>query len=271
MGLEASVMCNCHKKGKTKRPPFIDPLIIDEAGFPDIDAVGEEYDAQYTALQDWLADCCEHPYMNYAEVFIANWKGYRAFLDALESLGWEHFPTLQAELPGSNDSLTAPDAALRAIKELEYFREYGNGAAKAFLVDSERSVDVGTSSSILGGALTLDSQTGFDVGFDADGFFVRDRWEMNRELFRAMRVEQRLLHPELLKVEYIDRDTGRTFVCGTPFGKIVTGEDGLQRMFLQQMHVEYRTVGADYFAYILNPLTQIFEAAIQMRNPVRWS
>jgi hypothetical protein len=209
--------------------------------------------------------------MNYAHVYVANWKGYRAFLDALECLGWEHFPILQAELPGRNDSLTPPNAARRALRELDYFRQHADAATKAFLVDSERGLDVGTSSSILGGALTLDNRTGFDIGFDANGFFVRDRWELNRILFRARRVEQRLIQPETLKVEYVDLDTGRTFACSTPFGKVVTGDDGLQRMHLQQMHIEQRPVSAAYFDYIYEPLTEIFQASLATDNPVRWS
>lgn len=203
-------------------------------------------------------------------VFICSWKGFRNFMDAIDSLGEEHFPTIIEQLPDGDEGFSAADKIAPMLTELRYFMEHQTAVQQAVLVDSERETDISMGSNVLGGALTTDRLTGYDLGFDETGFFVRDRWELNRILFRAMRVEQRLMNPEQFQVEYIDRDSDARFLCTTPFGKVGTGEDGIPRMLLQFFHVELRDTAPNRFAYITTPLERVLELAVEKNEGIEW-
>lgn len=275
MGLDASVMCNCYRDGKTTPCPFPDDFYVDEDGFPAIRLTDDD-EEKSEIFDNWLATCCEHPHMDYAAVFIGNWRGYRSFVDALEQIGWEDFPILYAELPDGNEGTTSASAAAAVLHEIEVFKRKGDGIPKVFLINSETDTIIGASVVEQGNPFGLDTRTGLNIGFDEDGFFIRDAWELNRELFRSMRFEQRLVESEALdkpqQFEYLDLETNRRYVCSTPVRVFVRGDLGhLKQEYPSKMHVEKRSVDATYFAYILQPLTSIFQAAVEMGNPVRWS
>lgn len=202
--------------------------------------------------------------------FIASWKGFRNFTDALAHLGAGHFPAILDQLPDGDEGETAPDQAATMLAEIAYFEANLPRLTQVVLVDSERGDDISTGSDILGGTLTIDRQSGFDLGFDDRGFFVRDRWDMGRDLFRALRVTQRLIHPEAHTVEYVDRDSEQVFQCSAPFGKPITGADGLPRMFLRDFHIETRPMDEGRFAYILNPLKDVLQKSVERGHPIRW-
>jgi hypothetical protein len=214
--------------------------------------------------------------MDYAAVFIANSKGYRSFLQALEQLGWERFPTLQAELPNDNQGFTSAEAAKKALEELELFKTQGDSIPKTFLIDSDTGEPLASSTMAYGGMFGWNGRTGMNLGFDENGFFIVDAWELNREMFRAMRFEQRVLEAESLdkaqQFEFIDLDTERRFVCSTPLKLFVRDNSGqLKQSYPHRIHVEERGVDVQYFTYILEPLTYILKAAVETGNPVRWS
>ncbi len=94
MGLDASVMCTCYKLGKTTPCPFPDDFYIDDDGFPAVRILATDLDSKSDEFDGWLANCCPHPFMDFSTTYIADWNDYRAFVDALEQIGWEHFPTL---------------------------------------------------------------------------------------------------------------------------------------------------------------------------------
>ncbi len=203
-------------------------------------------------------------------IFITSWKGYSAFMDALEQVGMSHFPTIIDQLPDGDEGTTTPEKAARMRDELLYFIQQQDQVQQVVLVDAERGVDISMGSQISGGALSMDRVSGYDLGFDENGFFVRDRWEMNRDLFRAMRVQQHLLHPETHTVEYEDLDTGQRFRCNVPFGKPVPGNDGILRMHLQHFHVEIRPAAPNRFAYITDPLLRALEISIEDDVSINW-
>lgn len=203
-------------------------------------------------------------------VFISSWKSFRSFQDAIAKLGNEKFPTITEQLPDGDEGFSSADKVQALLDELKRFTEEQTSIQQAVLVDTEREIDISMGSNILRGALTTDRLTGYDLGFDEKGFFVRDRWELDRILFQAMRVEQRLINPEHHQVEYHDRDSERHFFCNTPFGKVSTGEDGIPRMLLQFFHVDLRQTAPNRFAYITDPLTRIFEAALEKNEGIEW-
>ncbi len=271
MGIRASVWCNCYAKNKTTPCPYPEHFRLDMTEGPSLDLDIANHATEHQQFQKWLDTCCEHAGMVYLSVYITSWQGYRAFTNVLEALGQDRFQTLLKATPyGDEDGLTHPAISARILEELAYFNQLEIVTTKAVLVDSERQRDISMGSAIDGGALTIDHNTGLDVGFDDDGFFIRDRWELNRYVFRAKQVEQRLIHPESSIVEYRDLDSDRVFQCSTPFGKAIIGEDGLPRMYLWRFHVEQRTFGPGAYAHITEPLIRLFNASVEMDNPVKW-
>lgn len=274
MGLDASVMCTCYQRGKTTPCPFPDDFYIDADGFPAVHMTATDDDTKSDAFDAWLATCCEHPYMDFATTYIADWNDYRAFVDALEQVGWSHFPTLQKQLPSENHGITPADAAALALKELEFFKAQ-HGISKTFLVNSDSKEIIQATAQSEEGMFSWDGRTGLRLGYDEKGFFIRDVWDLNRELFRAMRVEQQQLASEELdradQFEFTDLDMGKKFISTTPVRVFKRAEFGTTQEYPRHMHVEQRLVDTDYFAYILEPLTQILKVSVETGNPVRWS
>jgi hypothetical protein len=202
--------------------------------------------------------------------FIASWKGFQQFVNALDTLGSEQFPTILDQLPDGDEGETSSDKAAIMLRELEHFSEQQANIKQAILVDTERDCDISMGSNVMGGVLSMDRVSGYDLGFNENGFFVRDRWEMNRILFQAMKVEQRLIHPESHTVEYVDLDSGQTFRCNVPFGKPLPGDDGTPRMLLQCFHVALRPTPPSRFAYIVSPLRSVLENSVTSGDTIRW-
>jgi len=274
MGLDASVMCTCYTLGKTTPCPFPNDFYIDEDGFPAIHIAATDLDSKSDEFDAWLATCCPHPYMDYSTTYIADWNEYRAFVDALEQIGWEHFPTLHQQLPAENHGITPSEMAALALQELNFFKSQ-NGVTKTFLVNSETKEIILSTSQSGQGMFSWDGRTGFRLGFDEQGFFIHDVWDLNRELFRAMRLEQQLLASEELdrpdQYEFTDLETGKKFVSPSPVRVFKRAEFGTTQEYPRLMHIEQRVVDVNYFAYILDPLTQILTVAVETGNPVRWS
>lgn len=270
MGISATVLCRDYPEGRTTPCPFPEHFHYDPAAAPALDLPYADNEEAHATFREWLLTCCDHPNMIYAQEFIAGWRAYRVFAEVLEDLGTDAFPLLNRELPDGEDGLTTPQRAAQMLAEIERFEALETVGEQAVLVDDERGEDMSVGSDVMGGALTMDRVSGYDVGFDESGFFVRDRWELNRLLFHARHVEQRLIHPENLQVEYVNRDSGATFLCSVPLGKSITGEDGTPRMYLQLFSVELRPMGPSRFVHITGPLKRILQASIEVGNPIRW-
>lgn len=276
MGLDASVMCNCYRDGKAKPCPFPDLYYVDDDGFPAVrldmnDAYNEEKSDEFDA---WLASCCEHPYMDQSSVYLADWRGYHAFVDALKQGGEGLFSALLAALPDENNGLIPASIARQCLHELELFKQQ-SGVIKTFLVNTVTGSIISSRTGSESGMFSWDGRTGMRAGFDENGFFIVDAWELNREMFRAVRMSQRQLESDELgqpdRFEYTDLDTGQQFVCGTPVRIFVKSDFGTKQEYPQQMHIEKRSVDVDYFQYILEPLSHILQVSVQTGNPVRWS
>ncbi len=274
MGLDASVMCTCYREGKTTPCPYPDYFQVDADGFPALEAdfAGQQPDAQ-EVFDDWLAACCPHPNMEYAAVYIPSWKMYTAFREALAQR--EEFSTLREALPASQQGQTPAASAAAALAGLERFQRSG-GVQQPFLMNSETGEPLGDLFAGAQGLVSWNPRGGLQMGVDDNGFYIRDTWELNRELFRATRFEQRLLEAGGLDkeqpVEYHDLDTGRRYVCTTPVRVLVPDGFGqLHQVYPRALHVERRAVPAGYFNEVVEPLAAIFRAALETGNPVRWS
>jgi hypothetical protein len=274
VGVTASVMCRCYQDGLTTPCPFPEHFVANPEEMPGLEwaqtPTEEEAAAVYDAIQAWLQTCCPHPNLIYAEEFIASWDGMNAFSDALEEIGAERFPHLTAHLPYGDDGITTPEVARLMLAELDDFARAQLSLTHPVLVDEEQDSVISMGSHRMRKPLIVDRQTGLEIGFNARGFFVRDRLEMNRLLFQSMHLEQQLLSHEPFKVKYVDLASQRSFVCSLPFGPITMGDDGLPRPAFLRMRVELRPSAPNRFAYLTDPLRRVLQAAVDIGHPVRW-
>jgi hypothetical protein len=77
----------------------------------------------------------------------------------------------------------------------------------------------------------------------------------------------------------MDLDMGEKFVCETavggnsipwPDGRMQDDEGRWRSEYPSEFHVEIRNVNSSDFDYILEALTDVFQASVGIGNPVRW-
>jgi hypothetical protein len=223
MGLDAYVPgCNCYKEGKE----FCDC----------------EYEIELVSER------------------ISNWGGVRYFQQALAQIGWEHFPTLHAEIPDANGGFTSAQASAAALKELKYFKEHLTSITYPFLIDTEQDTILREYTEAYDGIFIMDGRHVF-IGFDANGLFFIDPKD-SKLLFRAKRVKQKVKGLINKQVVYIDQDTSKEFICQTPIE--------FEGRHPRYMHVEERSIAPDEYDYIIKPLTKVFRVSVKSGNPVCW-
>ena len=284
MGLDATVLCNCYREGRTTALPFADLVVLDEDGYLGLSVPYVNNQANYRLFWKWKETCCEHPRMEYGDEHIANWSGYRAFQEALKKADWQNFPTLHAELPEGNGGVMSAVAAAQALQELEYFKNQADLGSNTFLIETATGETLHEYIASYDGLFIYAGSTGLHFGFDQQGFFIVTAQEPITEVFRARFFEQRLLEPELNRngekgqVAYISLESEQQFVCTVAISKNSPWPDGQKKNaqgrvhfdYPTLLHVETRKINASEFTYILEPLTRIFQAAVKTGNPVRW-
>ncbi len=213
-----------------------------------------------------------------------NWSAYRSFQQALETAGWEHFPSLKAELPDSNDGITPVSAAPALLGELAFFMEEADLGWITVLIDTYTGEELQEYIRAYDGEFNI-GRSGYNLGVDENGFFIRKIVDGEpRDVFRAMRVQQ-ILPDEVSAtsdiepmIEFVDLDSGLRYCCSEPMIKIIYWPDGrLQNAEGQirlghplRMHVVKRKREASDFEAVINLFQSIFEAAIKTGNPIRW-
>lgn len=282
MGLDATVMCNCFKEGKTSEPPFPqDQLYVDGEGFLHV-RTDDPTDLKHRRLYEWMQTACQHPGLNFARERISNWGGYRLFQEAMATVGWDRFPTLKAELPSSNGGLTQADAATKALKELASFRSVETIGKNSFLVDSTTGDELYNHIAAYEGVFMWGGSSGFEVGLGEFMLFVREK-DASEAVFLSSRFTQKLVGPAKdgrQPVELRDLDTGESIrlpdairgrAVPWPDGRMQDDKGGWNFGIPKECHVEVRVVTPEEFEYILGPLERVFRAAVETGNPVRWS
>ncbi|WP_435018041.1 hypothetical protein TA3x_005680 [Tundrisphaera sp. TA3] len=284
MGLDAHVMCDCFRKGKTTPPPFPrEWLEVDEEGYFNL---AQEHDSAegWAKLMEWQHSCCDHEDMDFACEFIANWFGLRLFQDALGDVGWDRFPILQEQLPEANGGLTPPGASGRALRELEEFESVGEIGTKTVLVDTATGEAFHQHNPAYGGVFILQGSLGVNVGIGEFEFFAVDA-RTGEELFRATRVEQARrggspIEGDADDVVWKDLDTGEVYASGIAIsGKAIPWDDGKWQRpdgrvrfgYPARFHVERRPRLTSEFESIVRALRVVFSASVATGNPVRWS
>ena len=267
--------------------------MVDEHGTVDLDlpdprvgATKEETEtfwARYEAFEEWQKCACPHPDMRYADVYVSNWGGYRLFQQALGQAGWEHFPTLQAQLPNRDSGSSPASAAAAALEELRYFIEVADLGSNIFLIDSDTGDVLHEYMAAYQGVFLFQVRhtPGLEAGVDHRGFFIREREGLRREHFRSQRFLQNVISedgPER-SAEYVDLESGRQYRCAViacsrhvpwPDGRLQDDAGRFCTHYSARLHTEWRPVTADYYAYVTEPLVEVFKASLATGNPVVW-
>ena len=204
---------------------------------------------------------------------VSTWNGVRSLTDALERLGG--FAVLRAEV-GELGHPTEAAAAEPALAELAAFRATEGPVGELVrMVVTGTGEELGRFDASLGGPYVLTGSGPQHVSFDERGLFVVPAAERQPELFRAMRVEQRLLaEPRRggTPVEYTDLDTGRRFEGRSPVEvRDYHPGGGFDASYPGRMHVETQPFGVDHFAGQVATLEALFRASARTGNPVHWS
>ena len=287
MGLEASVMCTCLAEGKAAPFPQPERLVMSADGFPDLLPVPDaDPESDMRMLATWMADACEHPGMTAARAYVSNWADYRAFLNALDNNSANQFPTLKRALPPEDTvGVMAAAHAPAALAELDRFDALPQVGSNLFVVDADSGDKLYAYVPEYDGIFIWDGRHGHNIGVDADGLFIVDAWDMARVVFRARRIEQRLLEPAQTeatgdgRIEFVDLDTERRIETRTAIpGKEIPWPDGRMRNdegrfrlhYPAHISVEERPLTPSDFASITAALRHVLQAAANTGNPVRW-
>lgn len=283
MGLDANVMCNCFRNGKTTTPPFPrEWLEVDDEGYLNLRAEHNS-DDNWGKLCEWEQSCCEHEGMDFVCEHISNWTGYRQFQAALSEIGWQHFPILKEQLPEANGGLTSSAASAQALLELEVFGSYRRIGKKTVLVDTASGEGLHEYVAAYEGVFILSGSRGINVGLTDRHFFAVDR-TTGSELFHATRFRQYNQSSEKVSGDrddlvWEDLDTGSIYKSGIAIhGKQIPWEDGSWQKpdgrcrfeYPSEFHVEQRERFVTDFDHIVRALKIVFEASVTTRNPVRW-
>lgn len=269
MGLDAYVRCNCWEEGLATPPPRPQFVRLDEDGNILFDLPYRGHEKDHLLFDNWLRTCCPHPEMEYSSEHIANWGGYRFFRSMLEQIGWEHFPTLEWELPEANGGQTGPEASKRAMSELDLFDQTAVSQSFVVLANLTTGKVLQEHVPAYGGLFFLGGQADVDMGLDENGFFVVEHQSKQKsgvplELFRSMEFTQVCIAEGSFRFQ--DLSTGIAF--DSPVG--VSGEIEQQSIQPKRLRVERRPVAPDEFEYILGPLRRVFQASVETGNPVHW-
>ncbi|PHR97067.1 MAG: hypothetical protein COA78_27985 [Blastopirellula sp.] len=283
MGLDATVLCNCYREGKTSDLPFpLSWIELDEEGYYGLKT---EYDSNdnYFKYHKWEYDCCSHAQMEYADVRIGNWPMVRIFQAALEKIGWNNFTVLRVQIPNANGGLTSSDDSSKARSELEFFESIEQVGSKAVLVDTSTGEELYENIAAYNGVFVLSNNPRINIGISDEDLFVVDS-DSGKALFRAKRVRQFLKNGDEVSgnrddIIWKNLETGTLYNPGVAIhGRQIPWEDGEMQnsegknrfIYPSEFHVEQRSQLASEFEYIVHALKTVFRASVETGNPVRW-
>lgn len=276
MGLDAFVRCNCLKEGKTTEPPIDRTWIISEDdGYYYLDpkyATDTDLEKQ---LYDWSKNCCIHSGMKIDE-HISNWAGLRVFQEILDKIGIEHFPVLSRQLPEMNGGSLSVESAKAALQELEGFEQKTQALTNIYLINVDNNQPIYQYVDAYEGKIMWSKA--YSAGFNANGFYIV-KSDTDEILFQGKRITQKVYtYPNWLyrfakifniklktvrKACWINQDTNAHFYI--PWGISVDGKE-----YPKELIVEERTTDISDVEYIIGQFRKIFQASIEMNNPVFW-
>lgn len=268
MGLDAHVKCSCFKNGLAAALPFDEALLTcDEEGYFDVKRLPEMSVVEYRELErqlyNWECHACSHHKMYYCSTWVGSWPAVRAFQQAMEQIGVEHFPVLHNAIPDGNFGKLKVEQAAAALAELKLFEARITAYVNVFLVDATSGETLYDYIAVYNGEFAWNYARKSVTGFDPAGFFIRDR-DSGRELFRSMYFIQRLKpafwrkQPEIILA---DLESDQRICIDSAIG----GEARFRVFKVQQR----KLTAEDY--YVVPPLRKLLNASLATGNPVIWT
>lgn len=268
LGLDASVMCNCFRDGKTSPPPVPrEWLHIDHEGYLNL-LPEHDTNRNWGKFHKWMEACCAHPKMIFVYETISNWPGVRLFQEACDQIGWQRFPVLKAALPSGNGGLMPAADCRQALTELDDFAARGGIGEKTVLVNSATGDVLYEYIVAYDGVFLRTGNSWFNIGLDELGLFAIEI-KSGCKLFRATRLRQFTPDGSPIRdgtddVVWENLETGNRFEAGIAI-------PGYEGEYPFEMHVEQRPRSVEEFAEIVRALRAVFTAAVETGNPVRWA
>ena len=277
MGLDASVSCRCWEDGLCNPPASLESRLWYDPVTAEVNqTTPENLSAQEILALDleydlWVMEgACTHQSMRIARERISNWSGLHEFKHALRSLGEGSNVALLREIPNRNGGLTKPADARVCLAELDHFCLTGPFGQIVELVDGGSGEVIHTRVVPYHGWLRTNGATGISYRLTMDGTFQIERGQAEvmrhdpdvKVLFRSRAFSQvAALAGEFC---FTDLSSGEQLLCsdgikdasgGYPASlKVRQGEDAPAR-----------------YAYCVEPLRRVFQAAIDTGHPVLWS
>ncbi len=266
MGLDAYVPCRCLADGLIGEPPVdwalleIDEGLLrvrDDTDGPDVDREAyNELRKLDGILEKWKRSCCPHPGLKLYSDRVGNWSGVRTFQFYVQCFDHGELSLLNDLIPNANGGSVEPHQSAQALGMLDQLLRAAVGQVAWFMSDSRTGDDVYPYHPTYGGILALSQDV--RSGFDPEGVFVR---EGDVEVFRAMRVEQRIVgHSGKRPIVRFTADNGEVYTStGIGFGR---NEE-------HDWQVVSRPLTAEDIPCV-DVLRRLFQASVETGNPVYW-
>lgn len=301
MGYSGSVSCRCVADHLADAPAEF-KLTIDGCG-----RVEEGFDWRdadiWARFRSWNETVCSHELDEYGDLASAlsvNAFGMAAFRRAVYEVGG--LPVLARRLPTSNDGCVPWDEVDLALRELDVFRAQAAGPPLHQMIEPDTGLVLRELAMSEDGVFSIHGTHGMEMGFDADGFFVRRDLAPRHppiklpegpgihvipnadlppphearliEVFRARRVAQVLDGPPVdhdQPVRMIDRDTGDSI--RVPYAvttEVISPEGKASRHIPERFDVRTIPRPENWFDDVLVPLRRLLEVASLHGTSLLW-
>ena len=277
MGLDAYVTCRCWEDGLCDPPISLasrlwyDPVRA-EVNVRELEGLSaQESLALYLQDDLWFEEsACAHRTMRIALERISNWGGLRAFKHALRSLGEDIYPTLLREIPNTNGGVTQPADARLCLAELSRFSAVGPFGQIIELIEASSSDVIHSRIVPYDGWLGTDGATHISIRLTADGVLQIERGRagvMRHDddatvLFRSKAFS--LAKAPTGEFLFTDLPSGRQHLCSSGF-------HGASDLCPSSFEVKQSLDDPARYAYCVEPLRRVFQAAIANDHPVLWN
>lgn len=271
VSLQGSVMCNCFKQGKTKKPPIKRECICFEDGY----AVGiypdntpqEEINKMEHLLFDWQKTACSHEDMYYTYVECYQRNAY-LLMRLADEIG--KYPILSTFYPSYNGGSVELERVKLAEEELEEFcldiqEKKIIGTFFTDMTTNQVLYQYFTGQSQMIAGTWLNNQ-GFRMWFDSSGFYVTDLL-LEKELFHSYEF---IKQPQK-KIESISPRGYRSIVQTVLLTDLESNHTCIVPDFLKGIH--WKVINRPFCLddlYCIASLKKLIKASLETKNPIQW-
>ncbi|MGL4668197.1 MAG: hypothetical protein ACRCWR_09730 [Saezia sp.] len=266
MSLVAVVYCQCVEQGKASTPPFNSELLVsDEVGHLLLKlSEGHEKQALKEQKYQWERSCCTHPWRQYLNEWISDWRGVQMLRSALIDLGKENFPVLLECIPLANTGSVSVEQSQQALQELKVFDGFINQGK--FLLASLMSSD---GRELCSNAYHQEGCVYFSEAYEfwlsGTGFKILN-CSNHESVFESSHFLQAYLGSDDATI-FTDKKTQHIY---TAQGDIRLHDIHLPELAVTEFKVGKRACIPESFDYIVTPLKKAFQTSVAISHPVVW-